>query len=286
MCRLYGFRANESTKVECSLVLAQNALLHQSREDLRGKSHADGWGIAYYEGGRPVVEKRATAAFDTVHFSTAAERVFARTVLAHVRRATVSQPSFNNAHPFVYGPWAFAHNGTVQAFDRVAPQLEMEISDALLAHRQGSTDSELAFLWILERMAQRGMSPLEPCSDLDALASLLGESVRRLAKMSDNLGVERPSELNFILTDGRIMLASRWINTLYWTFRDGIHDCEVCGIPHIEHDSSRSYRAVVIASEPISHEDWQEVPHGGIVAVDAEGHGRLHGAAVSRDSSR
>ena len=27
MCRLYGFRANEETKVECTLVHAQNALL-------------------------------------------------------------------------------------------------------------------------------------------------------------------------------------------------------------------------------------------------------------------
>lgn len=35
MCRLYGFLANERTKVECSLVHAQNALLHQSRADIR-----------------------------------------------------------------------------------------------------------------------------------------------------------------------------------------------------------------------------------------------------------
>ena len=36
MCRLYGFRANEPTKVECTLVHAQNALIVQSREDLAG----------------------------------------------------------------------------------------------------------------------------------------------------------------------------------------------------------------------------------------------------------
>lgn len=34
MCRLYGFRANEATKVECALVLAQNSLLAQSRADM------------------------------------------------------------------------------------------------------------------------------------------------------------------------------------------------------------------------------------------------------------
>jgi predicted glutamine amidotransferase len=49
MCRLYGFRANEPTKVECTLVYAQNALMVQSREDLTGRGNAHGWGIATYE---------------------------------------------------------------------------------------------------------------------------------------------------------------------------------------------------------------------------------------------
>src|SRR6476620_10098238 len=40
MCRHYAFRANEPTKVECTLVRAQNALLAQSRADRRGKTHS------------------------------------------------------------------------------------------------------------------------------------------------------------------------------------------------------------------------------------------------------
>ena len=62
MCRLYGFRGNEPTKVECSLVYAQNALLAQSTGDERGEAHLDGWGIAVYEDGWPEVERRDTAA--------------------------------------------------------------------------------------------------------------------------------------------------------------------------------------------------------------------------------
>ena len=57
MCRLYGFRANEPTKVECSLVHAQNALLSQSVMDARGVPNADGWGIGYYDNSLPHVER-------------------------------------------------------------------------------------------------------------------------------------------------------------------------------------------------------------------------------------
>ena len=71
MCRLYGFRANEPTKVECTLVHAQNSLMVQSREDLAGYEHAQGWGVATYEDRRPHVERQAWAAYHGEHFRRA-----------------------------------------------------------------------------------------------------------------------------------------------------------------------------------------------------------------------
>jgi len=49
MCRLYGFYATEPTKVECTLVHAQNALIAQSLSDLSGYDHAHGWGVATFD---------------------------------------------------------------------------------------------------------------------------------------------------------------------------------------------------------------------------------------------
>ena len=46
MCRFYALRATAPTAVECCLVAAPNSLLTQSRQDMRGFEHADGWGIA------------------------------------------------------------------------------------------------------------------------------------------------------------------------------------------------------------------------------------------------
>lgn len=277
MCRLYGFLANERTKVECTLVFAQNALLLQSRSDLRGESHPDGWGIAFYHDSVPEVERRATAAFaaEGLHFSATAERIYTCAVLAHVRMATVGQPSLENCHPFSCGVWAFAHNGTVRAIDQVGRRMTEQTDPQLAAWRRGGTDSEQVFLWLLSRMQQNGMSPTEPCGDPLAVAELVGESVRLLARWCEEAGADKPARLNFVLTDGVNLIASRWNNTLHWVLREGVHDCEICGIPHIDHDTGVDYRAVVVASEPITHEPWQEVPEGSILAVDGSIRPRL-----------
>ncbi len=39
--------------------------------------------------------------------------------------------------------------------------------------------------------------------------------------------------LNVILTDGEQMAGSRLGHTLYRVEREGVHDCEICGFPHI-----------------------------------------------------
>lgn len=54
MCRLYGFRAAEPTRLECSLVLAQNALMTQSQRDREGLTHGHGWGVAEHPDGVPL----------------------------------------------------------------------------------------------------------------------------------------------------------------------------------------------------------------------------------------
>ncbi|MDH3248724.1 MAG: class II glutamine amidotransferase, partial [Acidimicrobiia bacterium] len=117
MCRLYGFRATQPTRVECTLVHAQNALMVQSRTDATGRSHAHGWGIAVYENHLPSVSREAWDAYQNEAFRDAAARVYSETVLAHVRRATVGAASIENTHPFVHEEWSFAHNGTIPNFD-------------------------------------------------------------------------------------------------------------------------------------------------------------------------
>ena len=272
MCRLYGFVANEPTKVDCSLVFSQNALMQQSRMDHVGKDHTDGWGIAIYQNGRPVIEKQATAAHDDHLFSLTAEKSWAQTVIAHVRRATVGPVSIQNTHPFVFEQWTFAHNGTVTGFDELKAELEQETDPRLQALRVGTTDSEQYFYWLLTQIERAGLADSPGFGQqIDRTTRFLSETVAELDRRCREVAPDRTPRLNFLLTDGQAMLACRWNRTLYMIERNGIYDCEICGIPHIHHHETIKHPAVAIASEPVTHEPWQEVPNHSVAAVFREG---------------
>lgn len=261
MCRLYALRANEPTKVECSLVHAQNALMVQSQQDLAGLSHTHGWGVATYEGYEPHIERQAWAAYHGEHFRRAAARIFAPTVLAHVRRATVGPPAIENTHPFTSGPWAFIHNGTVPHFDQLRPAMLALTTPEHRAAIRGVTDSEhifRLFLSLHDRQLEK------------SLLEVVRDGVRQVVAWCRDIDRDAKIGLNIIMTDGVSLIGTRWGRSLYYTERDGVYDCEICGFPHVHHDPNRSYCALVVASEPITHETWHEVPEGSIYRVTQE----------------
>jgi glutamine amidotransferase len=282
MCRHYGFRANERTKVECTLVHAQNALLAQSRRDVRGNANAHGWGVAVYNHEHPEVERRATAAYEDMEFNDFAARLYAKTVVAHIRQATVGGPSLSNTHPFVYGCWSFCHNGTVTGFVHLREQMIHETDPALRAFRLGTTDSEQLFYWLLSRMQAGGISADHPCENLDALVKVIAESMREIVSRCHQASPDRPPKLNLLLADGENLLATRWENSLYWNYHDGLANCEYCGVPHVKHRPGIEYRAVAVASEPISHEPWHEVPEHSVLSVGPDIHPRVEKVADGR----
>jgi len=261
MCRLYGFRATELTKIECTLVHAQNALIIQSDKDRSGTSHLNGWGMAIYRNQKLCIERQARAAIEDEDFRRAAARAYSDTVLAHVRRATVGRVALENTHPFYHGPWAFVHNGTLPDFNDLRPKLLATMTPGHQAAIQGETDSEHIFHMILSMY-----EALPAQSLLETLRLSLGQIVAWCQEIDPAARIG----LNVLLTDGARLVGSRWGRTLHYVERSGVHDCEICGFPHIRHDSRHSYRAVVIASEPISHEPWREVPERSVFTVSPE----------------
>lgn len=263
MCRLYGFHATEPTKVECTLVHAQNALMAQSRSDLESVSHSHGWGVATYpeSDGAPRLERQAWAAHHGEHFQRAAARAYAETVIAHVRRATVGVAALENTHPFVHERWVFAHNGTVPRFDQVRERLLGEIAPAHRALIKGQTDSEHLFRYALT-LLEAG----QVAGPRDAVARV----VKDVVAMTREVAPDDPIGLNLMLTDGDSLAGTRLGRTLVYVARDGVYDCEICGFPHIHHDPRTEYRAVVVASEPITSEQWNEAPEGSLWRVNLD----------------
>jgi predicted glutamine amidotransferase len=259
VCRLYALHANEPTRVECSLVKAQNALMRQSRRDADNLTHGHGWGVADYKDGLPMVEKQTWAAFHGEHFEKAAARVYAHTVVAHVRRATVGGTSKNNTHPFEHGRWIFAHNGTIPSFLKVRDRIMPHIDPLFRNDIKGTTDSEHIFYLLRSMQTKHPDIPLR---------QLLGIGLNRIVRWTRDVDPDAKPGLNVILTDGRELAGSRFGRTLWSLVRDRLHTCEFCGQTHVHHAQGHDYRAVEIASEPLTEENWQALPDEVVFSVD------------------
>ena len=261
MCRLYGFHANEPTRVECSLVHSQNALLEQGIRDTSGLTHGHGWGLAVYPDGLPRVEKQAWAAWHGEHFKKAAARAYGKTTIAHVRRATVGPPNLRNTHPFVHGRWIFAHNGTIPKFNRIRTRM-LEEMDALNRQEvRGSTDSEHVFRYLLTLFAKNPEKPL---------IELLQTVVSQIVLWVREIDLKLTPSLNLFWSDGERFAGSRLNRTLWFLERDHTFCCDICGKPHVHHNPKKDYKAVEFASEPITDEQWLGVPNATVFTIDPD----------------
>lgn len=112
--------------------------------------HADGWGIAFFEGRglRLFVDHECAAESRMAEFLRSYP-LKSRNIIAHVRKATVGAVALENAHPFtreLWGRhWVFAHNGDLKDYQ---PRLHSQFQPV------GSTDSERAFCWLMQELAK------------------------------------------------------------------------------------------------------------------------------------
>jgi glutamine amidotransferase len=135
-------------------------------------THHDGWGIAFFEGAgvRHFVDHQAAVASPVAELIKRYP-IKSTNVIAHIRKATQGKVALENCHPFVrelWGRyWVFAHNGDLKQF---APVLDGAFRPV------GSTDSELAFCYLLQQLRARfGDTPPPLAALRAALADLVAE---------------------------------------------------------------------------------------------------------------
>lgn len=252
MCRMFGFLATHPTHLGCALVDAPHSLLVQSSEDLEGFAHADGWGIAQWQDRSLSVTRHVEAAHEGEEYRAVAREVRARCLIAHVRQATAGDVCLQNTHPFVEAPWVFVHNGTVRHFaDGVGDRMRAEIARPRHDRIKGTTDSEVLFQLLMTRLQERPQA-----RPLDVLAAVISDvaSWCSSAGPCENLG------LNVLLSDGSRLFGARWQQSLWTVRREGIYDRELCGTAHREAAAPPDYRALLIASEPLTDEPWHPMP--------------------------
>jgi predicted glutamine amidotransferase len=184
MCELLGMECNVPTDIVFSFTGLKS----------RGGGtahHADGWGLALYEGkaARVFLEPAAAAKSPLATF-VAANPIKTLLAIGHIRKRTRGPVTLANTHPFVrelWGRhWVFAHNGTVKAartlkLGRFAPI--------------GSTDSEHAFCHMLEGLRSGFRECPKRPKDL----------WQAVADVSRAIGAR--GSFNFLLGDGRHLYA-------------------------------------------------------------------------------
>ena len=183
MCQLLGMNCNVPTDICFSFegFCARGGIT---------ADHADGWGIAFFEG-------QGCRMFLDAHPSTTSPiaelvrryPIKSKHVIAHIRKATRGAVALENCHPFqreLWGRyWVFAHNGTLANFSAPSGDVYRAV---------GETDTEAAFCWMLETCAgvSRGKPPL-------------AELYASLAASTEEL--RRHGPFNYLLSDGEHFFA-------------------------------------------------------------------------------
>lgn len=215
----------------------------------RTDAHKDGWGIAFHTGsGCQLINEHLASADSPLVAELKRHPVKARSVVAHIRKATQGRVALENSHPFarqLWGvSWSFAHNGDLKEF---APAL---------GHYQprGDTDSERAFCHLLSGLLAR-------FPDGQPAPAVLHGAVAELAA-----AIAAHGSFNFILSNGALMLAhcSTQLHYLVRAYPFSVArliDCELSiDFSKVNHLDDR---IAVIATTPLtSNEYWHPFQAG------------------------
>ncbi len=258
MCRLFGFKSSISGEVHRSLLRAENALAVQSNQ------HPDGWGVAYYIENYPHLIKNTETAVEDYLFERVSGIVSSKTVLAHIRKASVGEVNILNSHPFQHGPWCFAHNGQIKPWEAVSERLTEKVSVKYRRFILGHTDSEVCFYLFLSRLEKKCDIHLRDVA-YQKIIEALQETVQIIREVTQSF--EEPALLTFLLSNGSTMLGYHGGEELVFsTWKKSCDERDSCAFFSHECENPVNKGAInhlLVSSEPISREDiWQPLGLG------------------------
>ncbi len=268
MCRLAAYMGPEIF-ISSLVTEPKHSLIHQSYhakervEPLNG----DGFGIGWYASqfcDTPAMFKEVSPAWSNQNLRDVARVTKSSCIFAHVRAATIGgHLSRTNCHPFTWKNYIFMHNGTVFGFEKIRRSLRRQLSDETYEMVKGSTDSEHIFGLFADRVADFN----EPT--LDNMAESLIGAIGDIEKLKGDAGIDIPSTLNLVISDGSRMVATRYVtsgddsNSLYFASA-GQYSC-IDGVCHMDEGED----AFLVVSEPLDgSQTWQRVENNHMILVD------------------
>lgn len=224
MCELFGLSAARPIEVNDYL------RTFYSHSDV----HKDGWGLAIFHGGAASVEKEPVMAMKSAYLKERLRhRITARTMMAHIRLASVGSLAYENCHPFVQQDnrgrrWTLEHNGTV---------FHGEAIDRFFYEQEGTTDSERILLYIIENVN----------AEQNSFGRALTSAER--FELVDKLvcGLAEGNKLNLIIYDGELMY-------VHANLADSLYRCQ------------KAPDVAIFSTQPLERTGWQPVPFTTLLA--------------------
>lgn len=243
MCQLLGLSFNRPVTASFSFRGFQH----------RSQSNPHGWGIGTFLNGKAGIIKEPKAALKSLKFQSErkSNRLKSNIYIAHVRLASHGTISLKNTHPFQFThagtDYVFAHNGTLRDYE--------EGVKSKYFVPQGETDSEVAFAYLMEQIAEQKITQLTE-NDFKWMHSVLKE-------------INLYGDFNCLFSDGTYLFCyydEKGYTGLCFTHRrvpfGTVSLTDEDWVVNLKEEKDPDQEGYVIATKPITDEKWIEFNPG------------------------
>lgn len=275
MCRFIAYMGRPIILDEL-LFKPTNSLIRQSvrAREAEEPLNGDGFGLGWYDpeiDPTPALFVSIQPAWNDRNLMYLASKIRSNCFFAHVRAATAGWVSSLNCHPFHNDRFLMMHNGGIGGFEQIKRYLRRGLSNETYEWVKGQTDSEHMFAVFVDIFKKKKYN-----YRVQDFAAAFLATLAELKKQQKKLKVTEASYINVVITDGRSLLASRYISgddvkyapTLYYVpatshrSHDGILDIT-------SHESAKTEAVLIVSEKLDSHKaNWLEIPVNHLLLVN------------------
>ncbi|THH33999.1 hypothetical protein EUX98_g139 [Antrodiella citrinella] len=289
MCRFVIYKGTAPVQLSHLLTRPCHSIINQAfdsrlRLDRRRPINGDGFGVdlGWYDstydeelGVQPCIFTSVTPAWNNVNLTRLTEKIKSPLVFAHVRATTAGSLSLDNCHPWQFGKIMVSTHHRIHgclalmSYSVYAQWRYLRIPED--KEKTAVQDSQWAFALLLSKLPDPNASKFST----EILRQAMLETIADINEMTEAVNATEPSLMNFCVTDGESVIATRYINSRHdeaaslW-FSSGTTFSEYADGGHYKMSKmDKRENIILIASEPLTFEkaDWMEIRTNHMVVI-------------------
>ena len=284
MCRFLVY-SGQMIDLKTLLILPQNSLFKQSFKKpytphnlvVNPRDHEfniDGFGLCWISDiqnkKKIYLYKNIIPPWHDYNILNISECINSSLIFSHIRaikpfskKSTVNE---QNCHPFTFENLLWMHNGDIQYVCNLKKYVYNNLSDSLINHIKGNTDSEYIFYIFIDMIKKSKYA--KKYLSIKQLKSLFLRLIKLIIELNNN----EIASLNIAFSDGKTIISTRFINSdnedppsLYYSQGDYL----IKKKKSILMNNLNSNDSIIISSEPINNDlrQWKIIPKNNLIIV-------------------